>query len=291
MPSASPVRPLPSATVLVLRDGDDGLEVLLVRRRQGRGFAAGAWVFPGGVVADADRSLPPACRSHHRSEARSACLRLASSEVTGRLVAGIRETFEEAGLLLARHADGRRPDARAPAVAAVRRRLAKGQLDAAGFARWLAEDGLVCDLDAIVPLRRMVTPRQSDRRFDTLFLLARAPEGQDATIDDHEVTDLWWARPALALEAGATGRLAVMHPTVRALEAISDLPGVAEAEARARAEHAIPPVLPHLEDPGGSEPPRLLEPGDADYPLGPYAEEFPAWGDLAAWGEVPPWSR
>lgn len=292
MTPIQPASPRPSATVVVLRVGDSGsLEVLLVRRREGTGFAAGAWVFPGGVVDPADRSLPGRCRRSTTLAARSQRLRTEAGQTLGWHVAGVRETFEEAGLLFARQGDGRAADLAAIDASEMRRRLVAREVGAKGFAAWLNDAGLVCDLDALAPYRRMVTPQQSPQRFDTLFLLAAAPAGQHAVPDGRETTDLRWLAPGDALGQARAGRLTLIHPTIRALEGIADVADVEAAVARGHGSGAIPPVLPHLDLDGNDHPQRLLEPGDEDYPVEVLAREFAEWGDLDEWREVPAWSR
>ena len=275
-----------------LRDAHaGGLEVLLVRRREGSGFAAGHWVFPGGVVDPVDQTLPTSCRRAWAGGVRSERLRATPAQTLGWHVAGVRETFEEAGLLLARRYDGSRPDLGAIGADAVRRALIAREIDAGGFVTWLSEAGLVCDLDALAPYRRMVTPQRAPQRFDTLFLLAAAPEGQEATVDGHETTQLRWVEPVVAVREAQAGNMAMIHPTIRALEGLADVPDVEAALARGHRGSAIPPVLPHIDVDADDRPRRLLEPGDDGYPLEALAHEYAEWADLREWKGVPAWSR
>ncbi len=315
MPPPPPATPRSSATVLVLRDADTHrledlrdldllsrgdlrgthahrLEVLLVRRREGSGFAAGHWVFPGGVVDPVDQTLPTSCRRAWAGDVRSERLRATAAQTLGWHVAGVRETFEEAGLLLARRQDGSRPDLGAVGADAVRRALIAREIDAGGFVTWLREAGLVCDLDALAPYRRMVTPQRAPQRFDTLFLLAAAPAGQEASVDGRETTQLRWIEPAVAVREAKAGHMGMIHPTIRALEGLADVPDVDAALARGHRGRAIPPVLPHIEvGADGDRPRRLLEPGDDGYPLEALAHEYAEWADLREWKGVPAWSR
>ena len=102
-----------AATVVVLRAGPRGLETLMLRRHAGSGFAPGAWVFPGGAVDQADRTLPPERWHGIDPEALGERFALPAERVVGMHVAAVRETFEEAGLLFARHeAPGARREVR-----------------------------------------------------------------------------------------------------------------------------------------------------------------------------------
>src|SRR4029453_16201636 len=100
-PQREPVPPRPAATVLLLRDAKDGVEVLMTRRSPTASFAPGAYVFPGGAIDAADAQV------HHLSLPRPA----QEAQPLPQAVAAIRESFEELGVLLARHADGRAADA------------------------------------------------------------------------------------------------------------------------------------------------------------------------------------
>ena len=156
-----PVAPRPSATVLLVRDGDPW-ELLMVRRPGGADFAPGAYVFPGGTVHEDDRGLDDELRA-----------------------AAVREVFEETGILLARN----------PNVDRVRELVDAG----ASFPDALRQAGITPDLDALVMFARWITPALLRRRFDTRFYLARMPEGQSVRAQQGEIVDWRWVSPALAL--------------------------------------------------------------------------------------------
>ncbi len=275
MSDREPVQPRMAATVLLLRERP-GLEVLLLKRRHGEAFAAGKWVFPGGVVDEADRSLPPHCHRLGDLGDRCARMRATPEVVRGWHAAAVREAFEESGILLAHRVDGG-PLPDAAVRADLRRRLVTGSASAEGFASWLLEHGLAVDLDALTPLRRWTTPRSEPRRFDTLFLLADAPEGQDPEPDGDEMVDARWLRPADALAASRAGDLPLIHPTIRALTAIADGPDLPTLHARSAGGGPIRPVVPHVVRGGDGRPARLLMPSDEDYPMADFAEEYPEW--------------
>jgi 8-oxo-dGTP pyrophosphatase MutT (NUDIX family) len=110
---SQPVVPRPAATVLLLREGRDSIEVLLIRRHEKLAFMGGMWVFPGGSVCAADAS--PAALARIPSASQTGCARLDTlhgepvdaKECLALTVAACRETFEETGVLLASDAAGR----------------------------------------------------------------------------------------------------------------------------------------------------------------------------------------
>lgn len=194
-----------AATVMLVRDGSDGVEVFLLRRTPRAVFSPGAHVFPGGAVDDADALVPGVDRF---------------------VVAAIRECFEEAGALLARHRDGRRVDT--SRLAPLRRAVHAGELT---MVELCERESLVLDADALVPFGRWVTPPRAPRRFDTRFFVARAPEEQAFVHDDRELVDSAWFRPADALARFERGEIDLILPTQRSLEALAAATSVDELVA------------------------------------------------------------
>lgn len=214
--------PTPSATVLLLRDTPASggraspLEVLLLERHLNSDFAGGALVFPGGKVDPADHRLDGARWRGPSLEEWARRLGIDDGqEALGLLVAAVRETFEEAGVLLARREDGTAiTDAvlQTPSFVQARARLqARGQ--PWDWSEWLRDEGLVLDLGALAFWSWWVTPEGQHRRFDTRFFAALMPAGQTADHDDVETTSLRWCAPAEALEAQARGEYTVIFPT------------------------------------------------------------------------------
>src|SRR5690348_3189814 len=165
--NAEPAKPRPAATVMLVRDAPAGIEVLMVTRNVASDFASGALVFPGGRVdtADGAPTMLSCCR---------AVPGVAPDAMAFR-IAGIRETFEEARLLLARrHGEDRlmssdEVDALEARVKAQSQRLPQlGDLVAAG--------DIELTTDLMVPFAHWITPVDSPKRYDTLFFLAPAPE-------------------------------------------------------------------------------------------------------------------
>ena len=224
----------PAATVLLLRDGATGLEVLLMKRHRQAGFVPGAYVFPGGRVDPGDADplllasagpLPPSPDPSYRA-------------------AAVREAFEETGILLARDPGGEwAPDAGADSVlASWRARLLS---DSCTLHDLLAVTALVPELAALVHFAHWITPEAEPRRYDTRFFLAAVPEGRDVSADPREMSDAVWLTPAAALARFEAGGLPMVFPTVHALRRLAEVPTVAGALERFRGEE-VRPVLPRL---------------------------------------------
>lgn len=197
-PQREPAPTRAAATVLLLRDTDQGFEVLLTRRSQTASFAPGAYVFPGGKVDAADTA------------AHAGSLRRPGQSDTHltQAITAIRESFEELGVLLARHADGAYAS---PAdIAALSR--------SAPFAAQCLAHGLVLAADQVFVLAHWVTDRDLPRRFDVPFLVARMPNGQEPIADETEQFEPCWVRPADALARHAAGGFFMIFPTLRTLQ-------------------------------------------------------------------------
>jgi len=248
--------PRAAASVVVLRDEAQGLQVLLLRRHRQSSVLGGVWVFPGGKV-DAVDGAP----------ATLALLDRAPGQITPALgepdltpeaavsifVAAAREAFEEAGILFARTSNG----ALQPVSAGERAEI---------FVPLLARRALRLDTQSLAPWSRWITPRQPsvmDRRFDTRFLMAVLPPGQDARADDYEITETRWLAPREALRLYAQGEIDLAPPQIMSLLHLSLYPNatVALADARAYSPYL---VQPHPFDENGER--TICYPGDPAHP-------------------------
>jgi 8-oxo-dGTP pyrophosphatase MutT (NUDIX family) len=254
-----------AATVVVLRDGPEGgaPELLLLRRHGRSGFAARAWVFPGGTVDPADAELAPSAWSGVDPRALAPRFGRSAELALGLCVAAVRETFEEAGLLFARG----ELDIGDPEVVRHRR--------AGDFHRWLPAAGLVLDLGALTPFRRWLTPVPEPRRYDTIFFLARAPEGQIADHDRVEITESRWLTAADALAAHAAGELPLIFPTIVTLEELAALGSADAMLADVPPDTRLRPLLPHMEVGADGTAVSILHPDDPAYPRERYPEPAP----------------
>ncbi|MFZ5608906.1 MAG: NUDIX hydrolase [Pseudomonadota bacterium] len=232
-------RPVPSATVLVLRDGRRGLEVLMIERARSIEFAGGATAFPGGKVTRGDRD-PALWRYLARR-------RGVTRPLLARQAAAIREVFEETGLLLLRAAEGGRLLGEARRAALARRWRHGLEANQAELIAILRCHGLRIDPALLVPFAHWITPPVSPKRFDTSFFLARLPHGQMAAHDGWEAVRAQWLCPHDALRAHEAGKLPMMFPTRLNMMRLSRAHSVADALAQARRQPVITvePVLFH----------------------------------------------
>jgi 8-oxo-dGTP pyrophosphatase MutT (NUDIX family) len=228
------VEPRDAATVLLIRDAPD-LQVFMLRRNLGSAFAPGAYVFPGGAVdpADGDDALDQGGAAGGSGAGSVA-------GVPGRFrVAVIRESFEEAGVLLARD-----PSSGAPvdgaSLAPARQALRRGDRS---FSEIVRELDVVLDTAALWPIGRFVTPPGAPRRYDTWFFVAAAPRGHAYRHDDDETVESLWIRPEHALDESRQGGFELIEPTRRTLQTIARYPRVAPLVEAIRAAWREPSPL------------------------------------------------
>jgi 8-oxo-dGTP pyrophosphatase MutT (NUDIX family) len=227
--------PVPAATIVLLRDGAQGLETFMVVRHHEIDFASGALVFPGGK-ADAQDADP-------RVLARLAPYPGATAEQSRLRAAAIREAFEESGILLARHRDGR-PVAAGEPLERWRAGLNARTLTLAD----VLEDGdLQLATDDLAHFAHWITPAAQPKRFDTHFYLARVPGDQVAAHDGTENVDSTWIRPQQAIADARAGSRTVIFPTLSNLVRLAQHARVAQAFDDA-ARTPIRPIQPWREN-------------------------------------------
>ncbi|RMD85028.1 MAG: NUDIX domain-containing protein [Candidatus Dadabacteria bacterium] len=257
-----PPTPRDASTVLLLRDGRQGLEVFMVKRSSELGFLGGHHVFPGGAVDPSDAD-PIYERFLLGFDAERVAERFGMKEpgrARAHVVAALRELFEESGILLAapRGAVGSlAPTARY--LQEARRRVARGELS---FADFLSRLGVHLAADRLHYFAHWVTPESGSRRFDTRFFLARMPEGQHAEHDRGETIDGEWVRPADALARYARREIELVPPTICSLDRLRLHETVGEALEAARQLDVVE-VIPRIVLVDGDV--TILYPGDEDY--------------------------
>jgi len=247
--SVTPPEPLPSSTVILLRDEpeSDGPFSVLMLERHGSITFPGVHAFPGGIVdpgdADVADALLPASQSWAaRGEGDT------PDDALPYWVAAVRELFEEMGILLAAR-DGRLLEGPLDGeLQALRSRVLAGE----PFGTLLAERALVPATDALHYFARWITPRMNPKRFDTRFLVGRVPPGQDAVADGTETVGHEWLTPSGALRAYHDGRIQLIPPTVRTLDDLARFASVDDvlADASRRVVRALCPEI----DAGGGMP-------------------------------------
>ncbi|RJP35613.1 MAG: NUDIX hydrolase [Actinobacteria bacterium] len=238
----------------------------MLRRHASSVFAAGMFVFPGGAVeeCDCEEGTAGLCAGIGLQEAASIIADAPSPEqALGLFVAGVRETFEEAGILLACEASGKLLSYRgegAARFAARREAIRDGEIT---FREMILRENLSLALDRLVYFAHWITPELSPIRFDTRFFLAPAPPGQGAFHDDIETTAHVWIAPREALARNEKGALAMLPPTMVNLMNLARFSSVEDALASSVGRD-IPVVAPQVSFEGGRM--RLLLPADPDSP-------------------------
>ena len=254
-----------AATVLILADRPD-LQVLMLKRNARSIFVGDMWVFPGGAV-DPEDGTP---------EADAVVEGLTDTQASKSLgidkggvafwVAALRETFEEAGILLARTPGDDRlvdlsPSDTEERFATYRAGVNAGEVD---FVSMVGEQGLVLDGSGVHYVSRWVTPLGAPRRYDTRFFVTAMPEGQQALHDDDEAVHHEWIRPAEALALNESDEMLMMTPTVSMLNRLCRFRDVAEAITAAAGgtedHNEMVRIRYGIEGPG-----RIAWPDDRDY--------------------------
>jgi 8-oxo-dGTP pyrophosphatase MutT (NUDIX family) len=252
---------LPSATILMLRDDPEGMEVFMVVRHHEIDFASGALVFPGGKADAAD--FDPALRQRVDGAAEA-------PDMLAIQIAAIREAFEECGVLLARvnGEDALIDAARLAPLEPYRQKLNDHEISIGEF---LADHDLRLAADQLVHFAHWVTPEMLPKRFDTHFYLAVAPADHLAIHDGTESVDSVWIRPADAVRDAAAGKYTIIFPTLRNVEKLAQSDSIDAALAAARTSDVVR-VLPWMDkrDDGTY----LCIPPEAGYPIS--EEKMPA---------------
>ncbi|MDT0445374.1 NUDIX hydrolase [Streptomyces johnsoniae] len=240
----TPVPTRRAATVMLLRDGAEGaVEVFLLRRRASMAFAAGAYAYPGGSVDPRDG--PDNGKDNGEKAGEKAAEEDGAEDGAGNadgavVAAAVRETFEEAGVLLAGPPPGGLvADVTGADWEADRAALAGGRLP---FADFLNRRGLVVRTDLLGRWARWITPEFEARRYDTHFFVAALPAGQRTRNASTEADRTLWLRPGDAVAAYERGRLLMMPPTITTLRELAPFPTVAEALAAAR-DRDLAPIM------------------------------------------------
>jgi 8-oxo-dGTP pyrophosphatase MutT (NUDIX family) len=216
---------IPAATLIVVRERSGAApELLMVERAPGMAFAGGAWVFPGGRIDQADRTL---------------AADLADGAAR---VAAIRETVEETAVPA-----GLAAPPRPEHCLEIQAALARGS----DFGAIVEQAGLALDLDALTPFARWLPQFHAKRRFDTLFFVARAPDGDwSPNVIEGECTAAHWASASEVLERDRAGEARLIFPTRRTLERLAQNASFDAIVADARS-HPIEPISPWVDEIGG----------------------------------------
>jgi len=239
------VRPKAAATVIILRRREgqpaEGFEVLMALRSRRSKFVPGSYVFPGGALdaEDCSPEMEALCRCIGRSTAFAMLKGIPSPAMAlGAWVAGIRETFEEVGLLLAYQSDHRIlsfENENAGRYQDYRTLLRQDKLT---FREILQKETLTLAVDRLHYYAHWITPSFLPVRFDVRFFIAEAPVGQEASHDGVELTDHLWITPQEALQQYDADRFEMVYPTLMTMQALLPFRTINEA-IRAASEKTI----------------------------------------------------
>jgi 8-oxo-dGTP pyrophosphatase MutT (NUDIX family) len=242
-PRKQPSPPRPATTVLLLRPSEAGnaaapLEVFMVVRHHEIDSFSGALVFPGGKVeeADGDPRLRACCGGADG---------VTDEELKFR-IAGVREAFEECGILLARRRGQKALIGAADLEGIEARWRAKLAKDEASIVDLIEAEQLELAIDLMTPFAHWITPTFVPKRFDTWFFLAEAPQDQIALHDGSESVDSVWIGAQTAIDEAKAGKHTLVHPTHKNLELLAEGSTVAGALAQA-AKRKIVTVQPWVE--------------------------------------------
>ena len=224
-----PVAPARAAsTVVLLRPSRRAFDVLLVKRHDKVAFMGGAHVFPGGRVDDTDRIDAPERVCEGAVEAAARMPDVDPMAAMAHHVAGIRELFEEAGVLLARPVDP-------SSIPRLRREMAGGlSLEALA-----SRNGFRLMLESLILFAHWVTPEIETKRFDTRFFVAALPPGQEPLHDEHETTESEWMEPQTAIDRCRRDEILLPPPTWTTLRMLSKLSNAGEVMAWARERRVV----------------------------------------------------
>ena len=244
------VIPADASTVVLLRSCPDasvrGIEVLMVLRNRKSSFVPGYYVFPGGGLENDD--FADGMERFIVGMDRLAASKILSDmrypeQALGAWVAGIRETFEEVGILLAQKKDGSPVTIRAEnerqRFCDHRKALISGKMR---FIEMLATEELLLPLDRLYYFSHWITPEPFPQRYDVRFFVTEIPSDQAVIHDGVELTDHVWVRPAEAIRQYEQGRLDMVLPQIMTLENIKNCKTVVEVIARVRKRN-VPAIL------------------------------------------------
>lgn len=247
--------PRDAATVMLLRPAKGHFEVFMVKRSGLSDVLGEAHVFPGGKVDAADSSAAMLARTEGRETIVPEALgeTLAPERLAAMYIAAARETFEEAGVLLAKNAGG------ADLKRARERVNAKED-----FATVLADAGLKLDLGSLVPWVRWITPEFLARRFDARFFLAAAPADQTALHDNYEASHSEWIAPREFAVRWQRDEIKLAPATYKSLMHLAEYDSIESAFADARSRPA-PMIMPASHERDGAR--EIVLPGDPEHPV------------------------
>jgi 8-oxo-dGTP pyrophosphatase MutT (NUDIX family) len=257
-----------ATTVILLREETRGFGVYLLKRHEKSSFMAGNFVYPGGGVdrQDGGPDVYGCCKGISPEEAhRILGSSLPPEEGLNYWVAGIRELFEEAGVLLAYDQKGNLLSSQNPAqrelMARYRSPVQDGKVT---MLRMAQDEKLFFAVDQVHYYAHWITPEAYPQRFDTHFFLAHHPTGQEASHDEKEMTMGVWLSPQEALDRNSKGEMVLSPPTLKTVEDLSVFTSLDDLFDASRRK-VIEPVLPILKKVSNQT--FIVYPWDPEYPV------------------------
>ena len=257
-----PVTPELAATVMLLREGPVSPEVLMIERHSRSDFLPDLYVFPGGRLEKQDHELGDRVVGVSREDAAAMLGEVPRESAQALFVAAIRETFEEAGILLA-SPRGRSKMLGPDEVREIMSHRLEVQAGNTTFREIIERYDLELAADRLAVHGRWITPEEVPKRFDTLFFLALAPPGQLAQHDGVETTDHIWIRPEDALDQMRRKERRIILPTAMNLETLRGFERGEDA-VEVSIRRPVVPVLMRIEERDGRR--HAVIPPEAAYP-------------------------
>jgi 8-oxo-dGTP pyrophosphatase MutT (NUDIX family) len=269
--------PRDAATVILLKENKKKpFELFLMRRHKKQSFMGGAYVFPGGALDEAD--CDPVLSTYIEdlcAEDAVSCLNEPDTEkekAIGLFLAAVRETFEEAGVLLAdftKDTGGENGGTHYENdISVYRKKVHDGELTLTDIARKVS---VRYTLRLLMPYARWITPEVEKKRFDTRFFIARMPEHQRSEHDSVELVESLWVTPEEALKKHTDDEIMLMPPTLKTIEELNGFSSIDEV-FKAVAEKTILPILPQFYT--TEEGFAIKLPHDPEYSIDEYKQPF-----------------
>jgi 8-oxo-dGTP pyrophosphatase MutT (NUDIX family) len=251
-----------AATIILVREKNRRLEVYLLKRNPKSAFMGGLYVFPGGVVVEQDLGieswlahidLSPDQIKHRLGENS-----IAAEDLFGFCIAAIRETLEEAGVLIA--SETGRPKQAFERMASYR---LKKNLPDGWFKKKITEENWMLSLSKLGRWSHWITPRLMKKRFDTRFFLVFMPQRQTCAPDDMETQHGIWLSPRIALELNLETKIPLSPPTIVTLTQLLKFDSSNKLKQEIEIRPWGSPIAPRLIP--TSDGPVILEPWDPEY--------------------------
>ena len=251
------VPPKKASSVILVRDTTKAVETFLIKRHMASSFMGGLYAFPGGNIEGDDSSdiLLTRVEGITEEESGDTVGKGSSSQIAlAHWISGIREVFEEVGVLFARDEEGNlisfENEKRRKLFERHRELINKGEMT---FSQLIHQENLSLATHSLIHYSHWITPEAREKRYDTHFFLALVPEGQIPSADQKETTAGMWLTPQQALKANISGDIPLTPPAMCMLEELAPFSSVEDMVRFARSRTMSDPILPILTTINGYE--------------------------------------